>query len=103
MDPKEIEERADYYFNALTEIDDRMREEAARASAIARREQRRYELARDVMAALWVDGPHWGQWAPEDAVEKKFAREAVKASDALLAELERTDALLAELERTDGE
>jgi hypothetical protein len=52
------------------------------------REQRRYEIARDVMAALWVDGPHWGQWTAEEAVEKHLAVSAVKSADALLAKLE---------------
>lgn len=48
------------------------------------REQRRYEIARDVMAAK--HGAYWGVSNPEGA-----ARDAVYAADALLAALEETE------------
>ena len=51
------------------------------------REQRRYEIARDVMAAGWQASI--GR-ACEEALAT-YARQSVKAADALLAELERED------------
>jgi len=51
-----------------------------------RREQRRYEIAKDCMAALISTGSEdGGWWTPSLA-----AMEAVEHADALLAELDRT-------------
>ena len=56
------------------------------AQMAERREQRRYEIARDCMAALISTGSEEsGWWTPSLA-----AMEAVDHADALLAELERT-------------
>lgn len=52
-----------------------------------RREQRRYEIARDVMAALYTDGPNWPT-TPSCDLEGTFTAMAVKAADALLKALE---------------
>ena len=49
----------------------------------AQREQRRYEIARAVLAAMYMD-----HWAPGDEVARaEVAIEAVLAADALLAAL----------------
>lgn len=53
------------------------------------RDQRRYEIARDVMASLYVDGPNWPTTHVE--IEKTFAKMAVTAADAILAALEETE------------
>ena len=87
MDPKEISERADYYLNAFHEIDDRMREEERRASAIARREQRRYEIAKEQLKV-------WRYLMVREALDMtrdEMARESLHDADALLAELARTE------------
>lgn len=52
------------------------------SSAFISREQRRYEIARDCMAALFAYKAEYGE-------QKEIATLAVEHADALLAELER--------------
>jgi len=55
------------------------------AQMAERREQRRYEIAKDCMAALISTGSDTNGWREES----RAAAEAVICADALLAELEK--------------
>lgn len=61
-------------------------ERLADAMTKDQREQRRYEIARDVMAAAIS-----ADWETDLCTWDRLTAMSVKAADALLAELERTD------------